>query len=77
MNHRQFVIQFTNERLISPSGLAIIGGMLGKSDLVKLLNRIPVDAKKRSEPQIKNGDIVLTYIGLLAQGVYLLFRGLQ
>lgn len=68
MNHRQFVIEFTNERIISPSGLAIVGGMLGKSELVKRLNRIPVDAQKRCEPQIKNGDIALTYIGLLTQG---------
>ena len=45
-----------------------MGGMLGKSELVKRLNRIPVDERKRSEPQIKNGDIALTYIGLLAQG---------
>ena len=64
----RFSIEFSSERIISPSGLAIIGGMLGKSDLVKRLNRIPVDEKKRSEPQIKNGDIALTYIGLLAQG---------
>ena len=68
MNNRRFVIEFTNERIISPSGLAIVGGMLGKSDLVKRLNRIPVDERKRSEPQIKNGDIALTYIGLLTQG---------
>ena len=40
--------------------------MLAKSDFVKRCNRIPVD-KKRSEPQIKNGDILLTYIGLLCQ----------
>ena len=66
--NNQFVIEFSKERIISPSGLAIVGGMLGKSDLVKRLNRIPVDEKKRSEPQIKNGDIALTYIGLLAQG---------
>lgn len=64
----RFSIEFSSERIISPSGLAIIGGMLGKSDLVKRLNRIPVDEKKRSEPQIKNGDIALTNIGLLAQG---------
>ena len=68
MSNRRFVIEFTNERIISPSGLAIIGGMLGKSELVKRLNRIPVDQQKRSQPQIKNGDIALTYIGLLAQG---------
>ena len=60
MNNRRFVIEFTNERLITPSGLAIVGGMLGKSDLVKRLNRIPVDKCKRSQPQIKNGDIALT-----------------
>jgi hypothetical protein len=68
MKSRRFIIEFTNERIISPSGLAIVGGMLGKSELVKRLNRIPVDERKRSEPQIKNGDIALTYIGLLAQG---------
>ena len=58
---------FSDERLITPSGLSIIGGMLGKSDFVKSCNRIPVD-KKRSEFQIKDGDILLTYIGLLCQG---------
>lgn len=61
------VVKFTDERIISPSGLAIVGGMLGKSDFVKRCNRIPVDPK-RSEPQIKDGDILLTYIGLLCQG---------
>ena len=40
--------------------------MLGKSNFIKRCNRIPVD-KKRSEPQIKIGDIMLTYIGLLCQ----------
>ena len=59
---------FTNERIITPSGLGIVGGLLGKSDLTKRLNRMPVDNKMRSEPQIKNGDIALTYIGLLTQG---------
>lgn len=62
----RFKVVFTNERIITPSGLGIIGGMLGKSDFVKRCNRMPVD-KKRSEPQIKNGDILLTYIGLLCQ----------
>ena len=62
----RFKVVFTNERLITPSGLGIIGGMLGKSEFVKRCNRIHVD-KKRSEPQIKNGDILLTYIGLLCQ----------
>ena len=60
-------VVFSDERLITPSGLSIVGGMLGKSNFVNYCNRIPVD-KKRSEPQIKDGDIMLTYIGLLCQG---------
>ena len=62
----RFKVVFSNERIISPSGLGIVGGMLAKSDFVKRCNRIPID-KRRSEPQIKNGDILLTYIGLLCQ----------
>ena len=67
MKHTPIVVQFSDERIISPSGLAIVGGMLGKSDFVKRCNRIPVEPK-RSETQIKDGDILLTYIGLLCQG---------
>ena len=52
--------------LLHPVALPL-GGALGKSDLVKRANRMAVD-KKRSQPQIKNGDILLTYIGLLCQG---------
>ena len=64
---KRIVIELSNERLITPSGLTLVGGALGKSDLVKRSNRMAVD-KKRSQPQIKNGDILLTYIGLLCQG---------
>ncbi len=67
MSKPQIKVIFSNERLIAPSGLNIVGGMLGKSSFVKRCNRMPVD-KKRSEPQIKDGDILLTYIGLLCQG---------
>ena len=60
-------VELSNERLITPSGLTLVGAALGKSDLVKRSNHMAVD-KKRSQPQIKNGDILLTYIGLLCQG---------
>ena len=50
----RFKVVFSNERILSPSGLGIVGGMLAKSDFVKRCNRISVD-KKRSGPQIKNG----------------------
>ena len=67
MKRARIEVVYSNERLITPSGLSIVGGMLGKSNFVKRCNRIPIE-KKRSEPQIKDGDILLTYIGLLCQG---------
>lgn len=42
-----------NERLITPSGLSLVGQVLGKSDLIKKANRMRTE--KRSQPQIKNG----------------------
>ena len=64
---KRIVVELSNERLITPSGLTLVGGALGKRDLVKRSNCMTVD-KKRSQPQIRNGDILLTYIGLLCQG---------
>ena len=60
-------VVFGNERIISPSGLNIVGAMLGKSDFKKRCDRRKVDPK-RSQPQIKDGDILLTYTGLLTLG---------
>ena len=56
----------SNERLITPSGLSLVGQVLGKSNLIKKANRMRTE--KRSQPQIKNGDILLTMIGLLSLG---------
>ena len=56
----------TDERLITPSGLCMVGQAMGKSDLIKNAARMKTD--KRSQPQIKNGDIILTMIGLLTLG---------
>ena len=36
-----FQIVFTNERLITPSGLGIVGGVLGKSEFVKWCIKLP------------------------------------
>ena len=52
IQQRKIEVVFTNERLIPPSGLSIVGGLLRKSELVRLANRMPVK-QKRSEPQIK------------------------
>lgn len=45
----------SNERLITPSGLSLVGQVLGKSDLIKKANRMRTE--KRSQPQIKNGCV--------------------
>jgi hypothetical protein len=63
----KFVVEFSEERLVTPSGLSLVGEMFGKSDFAKKCNRMFVSGK-RSQPQIINGDILLTYIGLLCQG---------
>ncbi len=60
-------VEFSNERLITPSGLVFVGQILGKSDFVKKINRAPI-SNEYLQKQIKNGDILLTYIGMLCQG---------
>ena len=48
-------IEFTNERIIPASGLAVVGAILGKSDFVKHCNRMDV-TPNRSQHQIKNSE---------------------
>ena len=64
---KAITVEFTNERIIPASGLSVVGALLGKSDLVKKLNRMDV-TKNRSQHQIKNGDVLLTFIGMLCMG---------
>ena len=64
---KNIVVEFTDERIIPAGGLAVVGTILGKSDFIKKLNRMDVTAN-RSQHQIKNGDIVLTYLGMLCMG---------
>lgn len=47
--------------------MPLVGQMLGKSRFIKKCNNMKVDGK-RSQSQIKNGDILLFYIGLLCHG---------
>ena len=64
---KEFRIVFTNERIIPSGGLAVVGAILSKSNFVKKLNRMDV-TPNRSQHQIKNGDIILTYTGMLCMG---------
>lgn len=63
---RKIEVVLSEERLITPSGLCMVGQAMGKSNLIKKAARIATD--KRSQPQIKNGDILLTMIGMLTLG---------
>ena len=65
--NKNIIVEFTNERIIPASGLAVVGALLGKSDFIKKLNRMDVTSNW-SQHQIKNGDIVLTYLGMLCMG---------
>lgn len=60
-------IKFSNERITPASGRSVVGAILSKSDFVKRCNRMDV-TPNRSQHQIKNGDILLTYIGMLCMG---------
>ena len=39
---RNIKIEFTTDRIISASGLAVVGTILGKSDFVKRCNRMDI-----------------------------------
>lgn len=60
-------IEFSKERIIPAGGLSVVGAILGKSGFVKRCNRMDV-TQNRSQHQIKNGDVLLTYIGMLCMG---------
>lgn len=64
---KNITVEFTNERIIPSGGLAVVGSILGKSDFVKRCNRMKVSCN-HSQHQIKNGDILLTYIGMQCMG---------
>ena len=65
--NKNIVVEFTDERIIPAGGLTVVGAVLSKSDFIEKLNRMDVTAN-RSQHQIKNGDIVLTYLGMLCMG---------
>ncbi len=60
-------VEFTNERIIPSGGLAVVGAIPGKSDFVKRCNRMKAGCN-HPQHQIKNGDIMLLYIGMQCMG---------
>ena len=67
LENSNIIVKYTNERIIPASGLAVVGALLGKNNFTKKLNHMDV-TKNRSQHQIKNGYIILTYIGMLCMG---------
>lgn len=64
---KKIEVKLSKERLITPSGLAIVGAILGESALEDFCSRIGV-GNKRSQAHIDIADILRAYIGLLCQG---------
>jgi len=58
--------RLSDERLITPTGISLVGQLLATSNFIRIINRLPME-KKRSQPQIPTGDILLCYIALLCQ----------
>jgi len=54
----------TKERLITPSGVALVGALLKKTSLANFSNRLgkPKDVKHQ------NSNCLISYVGLLCQG---------
>ena len=57
-------LKVTQDRLITPSGLILVGALLLKTKLGELLNRLG----KPSTVKHQNANCVIPYIGLLCQG---------
>lgn len=64
---KNIIVELTNERIIPSGGLAVVGAIFGKSDFVKNCNNMKVDCN-HPQHQIKNGDVLLTYIGMQCMG---------
>lgn len=62
----EFVINETDEILVSHSGLALAGAVIERSQLRKRLNGICLGERKR--PEIPHGDVVSAMVGLLCLG---------
>lgn len=67
MKPTHFQIEFTNERILPSGGLALVGAILENSGFIDRLNRQDATGR-RSGHQIKNGDILSSYIGCLSMG---------
>ena len=52
---KKIISEFSNERIIPASGLAVVGAILGKSDFVKRCNRMDVTPEPFTAPDKERG----------------------
>ena len=62
-----FEVEYSNERILPNSGLAIVGAILEQGGFREKMNRLDVTGR-RSGHQIKDGDLMSTYIALCCMG---------
>lgn len=65
MNHR-FVFKTIKEKLTPIGGMTAVGAWIAQTQLRERLNTQILSG--RPKPQISNGDVVSSYVGLLCQG---------
>lgn len=63
----KFILEDSDETLTTHSGLGLIGLLLSKTKIKQRLNEIIIP-KIKSTPDITNGDLAVSYLGLLCQG---------
>lgn len=63
----KFILEDSDETLTTHSGLGLIGLLLSKTKIKQRLNEIIIP-KIKSIPDISNGDLAVSYLGLLCQG---------
>ncbi|MCL6598953.1 MAG: IS1380 family transposase [Alicyclobacillus macrosporangiidus] len=61
----RFIIEESDEVIVTHSGMALIGLLLEKSQIGKRLNQAPLAGMRT--PEIPNRDVAYSYIGLLCQ----------
>lgn len=62
----EFIIKDGDEHLPSHSGLALIGAMVNRTELVERI--VSMTLPGRQEPKIPHGDIVKSMVGLFCIG---------
>lgn len=62
----KFILENSDETLSTHSGLGLIGLLLAKTDLSKRFSNLKIP-KIKSLPSIHNGDVIISYLGILCQ----------